>query len=74
MPVRCRWGFDSGVGVTEIYDFWRAIWHPAWSAWDGLWLFQTSERPIDRALGMPARSDAPVSRRRIGLVPARTAD
>ncbi len=72
MPVRCRRGFDSGVGVTEIYDFWRAVWHPAWSAWDGLWLFQVGQRPIDQALGVVVVSRP--ARRRIGFVAPRTAD
>lgn len=37
--------------MTEIYEFWNAMWHEAWAPWDGLWLFQLNQRPIDRALG-----------------------
>ena len=37
--------------MTEFYDFWCALWHDAWAPWDGLWLFQIAQRPIDRALG-----------------------
>ncbi len=37
--------------MTEFYDFWGALWHDAWAPWDGLWLFQATHRPIDRALG-----------------------
>lgn len=36
--------------MTEISDFWLALWHDAWEPWDGLWLFQVTQRPIDRAL------------------------
>jgi hypothetical protein len=36
--------------MTEFYDFWNALWHDAWAPWDGLWLFQTTQRPIDRAM------------------------
>jgi hypothetical protein len=45
-------GIARGVGVTEIFDLWGALWHEAWAPWDGLWVFQTSSRPIDRALGV----------------------
>jgi len=38
--------------MTEFFDFWSALWHDAWAPWDGLWLFQTTQRPIDRALGL----------------------
>lgn len=37
--------------MIEIYEFWNAMWHEAWAPWDGLWLFQLDQRPIDRALG-----------------------
>jgi len=37
--------------MTEIYDLWNALWHDAWATWDGLWLFQINQMPIDRALG-----------------------
>ena len=42
--------------MTEIYEFWNAMWHEAWAPWDGLWLFQLSQRPIDRALGNESSS------------------
>ncbi len=51
--------------MTEIYDFWGALWHDAWASWDGLWLFQVSRRPIDRILAADReKPPAPVARQR----------
>lgn len=51
--------------MTEIYEFWNAMWHEAWAPWDGLWLFQLNQRPIDRALGsdLTAETDTRASLR-----------
>jgi hypothetical protein len=59
------------VGVTEIFDFWRAMWHEAWAPWDGLWLFQIRHRPLDRVL---AASRPPMPAPRLGSVAILTAD
>ncbi len=39
--------------MIEICEFWNALWNDAWGTWDGLWLFQVRQRPIDRALSEP---------------------
>ncbi len=57
--------------MTEIYEFWNAMWHEAWAPWDGLWLFQLNQRPIDRALGADTTSrpdTSPSHRRQLGSV------
>ena len=69
LPVVFRltgWG-----SMTEIYEFWNAMWHEAWAPWDGLWLFQLDQRPIDRALGNDltpqATASSPSPGRQLGV-------
>ncbi len=59
LPVVFR--FTGWGPMTEIYEFWNAMWHEAWAPWDGLWLFQLNQRPIDRALGADSTSQPATS-------------